>query len=106
MTPPRSIPMTDARERLALADEIEAGFEEIILRTDDGEWSDKRRLTDNERDLIVAALRASAVAADREAIARIIEDNVYRKHNGNWDGDYEDLLVAADAILALTRSQP
>ncbi len=42
----------------ALANEIE-DFMEIVLRSDDGpEWSDKRILSDEEKDLIVAALRA------------------------------------------------
>jgi len=56
----------------------------------------------------VAALRSSPQpTAVREQIAAIIEDNIYRKHNGNWDGDAADLLVAADAILAaLALSRP
>jgi len=57
--PRPSAPSRTAEEREALAAEIE-NFEEVILRTDDGpEWSDKRSLTDDEKDMLVAALRSS-----------------------------------------------
>lgn len=69
---------------------------------DDVAWFDTITTLHDFCDQVLAAdTQSRPVTAGRDEIARIIEDNIYRKHNGNWDGDYADLLVAADEILAL-----
>jgi hypothetical protein len=59
--------MTGHDARKALADKIE-GFEYVLLCTNDGpEWSDRDRLSDDEQEIVVAALRAQPGTVSREA---------------------------------------
>ena len=60
-------------EALKLADEIEQ-FDNIIISTTDGFWSDRRRLTNDECALILAALRSLASAPPTEGLRCICQD--------------------------------
>lgn len=94
--PSPSAPSRTAEEREALAAEIE-NFEEVILRTDDGpEWSDKRRLTDDEKDMLVAALRSSVAETgvwrdmttapkDRTSVLLKVKDRIPREGRPDLD---------------------
>jgi hypothetical protein len=79
-------------ERIALAEHLlcyEGAGESLV------------HLTEAQRDIIAAALRAPGAGVTAEQIARIIEDNIYQEYNGNLDGNAEDRMIAARAILSL-----
>jgi hypothetical protein len=66
--------MTSAKTMLELADEIEDQFEDVYLETfEGGEWSDRRRLTNAEKEMVVAALRAPAPSGAGEVKLRTSE---------------------------------
>ena len=91
--------MTDPKELLALADEISIAWH---LRIEGG-----RLLDPDENDRVVTALRASAGAADRDAV---IEEcaKVADAHNGSYakKANYKNLLRSSSrATLASIRDE-